>query len=267
MLEPHLELVGSGGELLDVDLDHRSREHPGGLHAGHPGREPRGGRGRRCARCQRQPEVDLPRLEPPLRLHLDIGLAGQRRHMLRAVGPQTEPLLPAGGEGRHVGRARPQPPRADGHQGPRITRRAGGVVDRPRLHLRLLEDERHRLLAIEDDPPRGDLIAQAHRPGFEPGGGAPGHDRRPLGLDLHRLQSGRHRSRLLVPPQNDGEELTGKLIMGAARERADDIDMILERDHVRRHVHAQASPATDEHRRRLLGAIGGSGCRCRVSGR
>ena len=55
--------------------------------------------------------------------------------------------------------------------------------------------------------------------------------------------------------------------MGAARERANDIDMILERDHVRRNVHAQAPPATDEHRRRLLGAIGGSGCRCRATGR
>ena len=49
--------------------------------------------------------------------------------------------------------------------------------------------------------------------------------------------------------------------MGAARERADDVDMILERDHIRRHVHAQAPPAADKHRRRLLGALGRRGCR------
>ena len=77
VLEPHLELVGAGSELLDVDLDHRAREHPGGLHPGHARRQARRSGGWRSAWRQRQPEVDLPRLEPSLRLHLDIGLARQ----------------------------------------------------------------------------------------------------------------------------------------------------------------------------------------------
>ena len=181
--------------------------------------------------------------------------------MLRTVGAEAEPLLPPGGERGRVGRPRPQPPRADGHERSRVARRAGGVVDRPGLHLRLLEDERHRLLAIEDDPPRGDLVAEAHRPRFKAGPRAPGHDGRPLGLDLDRLQPGGHRPRFLVTTEDDCKEIAGQLIVGAARERADDVDMILERDHIRRHVHAQAPPAADKHWRRLLGALGRRGCR------
>ena len=187
--------------------------------------------------------------------------------MFRAVGAEAEPLLPAGGEGGRVGRACPQPAGADGHECPRIARGAGGVVDRSGLHLRFLEHERHRLLAIEDDPPRGDLVAEAHRPRFETGAGAPRHHRRTFGLDLDRLEPRSQASLLPVASEDDGEEFAGELVVRPIGKRPHDLDMFLERDHVRRHVHAQAPPTTDEHGDRLLGVLVGRGCRSRVPGR
>ena len=203
--------------------------------------------------------------QPPLRFNGHVGVARQRHHVAVAIRSHPQPLLPPRLRRRRLLRTHADPAGPDSHEGPRIAGFAGHVVDLPGLHLRPLRDERHWLLAIEQDSPRGDLVAESGGAGLELRAGRAGHHGRALGLDFYRLETtagrrgGAVRGRFRLAGQHDREQVARELFGGAVGSGADHIDMILECDHVGRDVHAQRAAARDEHRRRGRRSVGG-GC-------
>ena len=218
---------------------------------------------------QIEPQVHLCGCQPALRLDIDLRGAEHRRHVAPAIGPQPQPLLPAGSHGRPAFGAGVEPAGAHSQKLARIPRRPRRVVDLAGLELALPHDERHGLLTVEHDPPRGDLVAEPRGPRLDPGRHARHNRGATLRLDLRRLEpampgAGRRRTaavvvslRLAAAGQQDREQVAGEPVAGRALARPHDVDLILQRDHVRRHVEAEAAAAAHEHGlRRLAGRRG-----------
>ena len=254
--EPEFEPIGPGRQLFGVGFDHAAGEQPRRPDAREvwPGR----GIGLRGPRALHdiEPEMDLGGREPALRLHGDVGIARERDHVPLPFGPHPQPLLPPGLRRRRLLRPHAEPARAHGHQRTRVARRSGAVVDLAGLHLGAFRHERHRLLAVEQDPPGRDLVAEPCRPHLQFRTGRAGHDRRALRLNLHRLEpttdGGRrgHGStvgRLGLPGEHDRQQVARELFGGPVGSGPDHVDVFLEGDHVGRHVHAQRAAAADEH--------------------
>ena len=205
--------------------------------------------------------------QPALRLDCNLGIAGDRRHVPVSIRTHPQPLLPAGLHGRRSRGPCPQPAGPHGHQRARRGGRPRHVVDRAGLHLRAPRDKRYRLVAVEQDPPRGDLIAEPGRPGLEPGATRPGDHRRALGLNLERLQfrlATRTTRRGFLPAEHDRQQFTGELVGRTSGHRADDLHLILTGDHVGRHIQTEAATTGDEHGCRVTGRVRlttGSSCR------
>ena len=260
--EPEFEPVGPRRDLLGISLNHATGEQPRRPNAGEIGTC--GGVGLRgpLPLHHIEPEVHLGGRQPALRLDGHIGIAGQRHDVPVAVGPHPEPLLPPSLCRRRLLRTHADPAGPHGHERPRVAGFAGHVVDLSGLHLRPLCDERHRLFTIEQDSPRGDLVAEPGGTGLELRPGRAGHDGRAFCLNLHRLEAsagmrGRTSARpLRLTGQHDREQVARELLGGAIGCGPDHIHVILERDHVGRGIHAQRAAARDEHRWRGGWAFG-----------
>ena len=176
-----------------------------------------------------------------------------------AIGPHTQPFLPACLEGRRSCRFCLEPAWAHSHQGARITRRSGAIIDRSSFHFCALHNQRHGCIAIQQNASRGNLVAQPSASRLEPCSAAAGHHRRALGLNFHRLESAAnvssHRtgSRSLHTPQQDRKQFTRYLVCRTSRNGAHHIHVILKRDHICSHVHAETAPTTHQYRRRCRG--------------
>ena len=210
--------------------------------------------------------MHLRRSQSALALDDDLGVAGDRHDVPFSVRPHPQPLLPPYLHRRRLGRAAAKPARPHGEQRARIAGRARAVIDAAGLHLRVANGERDRLVAVEQDAAGGDLVAEACGPCLELGAVA-GHDHRTaLRLDLDGLEpplapfpaAGLG----LTAGEHDREQVAGEVIGGRYGGGADDIDVILERDHVGRDVEAEAPTAAHEYgRRRLVGRRGRRRCR------
>ena len=201
-----------------------------------------------------------------LRFNRNIGITGDGCHMAVAIGPHPQPLAPAGLHRRRAVGCCAQPAWSNGHQRTGSPCQPRRVIDRSCLHFHAASHQRHSLFTVKQNAACGDLVAQPSSPGLKPRGTATRHDGRAACLNLKRHQSAAHRQSSwlrqtrcwLPPPQHDRQHFAGQLIGCAAGHSTHHVDMVFKRNHIRRHVEAEAAAATDKHRR----CIGGSRRRC-----